>query len=312
MVAACSRSVAVQVLTNITGGKSHTDPLDALVAAGATCYTSTSPFPLADRMITTDTAVTIVGPVYWSPHALQVGQWIAKIQSSTVAGSYAAHFAALAAAATPYPPSMARPRTPACPTGQCPFAIQPNPALPIQCWFSPLGGAEEAIQTAALAARSTIRAQVYTATNVGIFQALIAARRQGVDVQIVADEYCATLAGSQITNAARSGIPVYLDGTEKIMHDKVLIIDGRTTFTGSYNFSDPAEKKNSENLIRIDDPAIATAFTANWTKHQAHSNRMHTTEATADVSINPSPPPTHARAHRPRLIHLFRIWRAYH
>ena len=45
------------------------------------------------------------------------------------------------------------------------------------------------------------------------------------------------------------------------MHNKVLIIDDRTVVTGSYNFSENAER-NDENLLILQSPQVAKAYTA--------------------------------------------------
>jgi phosphatidylserine/phosphatidylglycerophosphate/cardiolipin synthase-like enzyme len=48
------------------------------------------------------------------------------------------------------------------------------------------------------------------------------------------------------------------------MHHKVIIIDGRTVIFGSFNFSNNADSDNDENLLIIDDPALAEAFEAEF------------------------------------------------
>ena len=48
---------------------------------------------------------------------------------------------------------------------------------------------------------------------------------------------------------------------QDFMHNKVIIIDDRLVFTGSYNFSENAEA-NDETLLAIESPALATAYTA--------------------------------------------------
>jgi len=45
------------------------------------------------------------------------------------------------------------------------------------------------------------------------------------------------------------------------MHNKIAIIDGRILFTGSYNWSKPAEEKNQENLLEfIDEEEIINVY----------------------------------------------------
>lgn len=42
-----------------------------------------------------------------------------------------------------------------------------------------------------------------------------------------------------------------------IAHNKVMVIDGRTVITGSFNFTKAAEESNAENLLVIDDADLA-------------------------------------------------------
>lgn len=48
---------------------------------------------------------------------------------------------------------------------------------------------------------------------------------------------------------------------QDFMHNKVIIIDDRLVFTGSYNFSENAEA-NDETLLAIESPALAAAYTS--------------------------------------------------
>jgi len=64
---------------------------------------------------------------------------------------------------------------------------------------------------------------------------------------------------------------VLTDKAHKIAHNKVMIIDGAVVITGSFNFSDNAEKSNAENLLVVVDKKIAAEYIQNWKKHQEHS-----------------------------------------
>jgi phosphatidylserine/phosphatidylglycerophosphate/cardiolipin synthase-like enzyme len=50
-----------------------------------------------------------------------------------------------------------------------------------------------------------------------------------------------------------------------------MVIDGRTVLTGSFNFTKAAEDNNAENLLVIEDGALAAQYAANWRKHADHS-----------------------------------------
>ena len=62
---------------------------------------------------------------------------------------------------------------------------------------------------------------------------------------------------SQITDYSEywklknNGIDVRNDTNSKLMHDKVMIVDGTVVLTGSFNWSTSAEENNNENLIVI-------------------------------------------------------------
>jgi len=61
-----------------------------------------------------------------------------------------------------------------------------------------------------------------------------------------------------------AGLEVIQDGNPYLMHHKVFVVDGQTVILGSFNFSQNAETENDENLLIVDDPALAQAFTAEF------------------------------------------------
>ena len=54
------------------------------------------------------------------------------------------------------------------------------------------------------------------------------------------------------------------DGNPYTMHHKVIIIDGHTVITGSFNYSKNAAKSNDENIVIIREPTIAALYLAEW------------------------------------------------
>ena len=67
------------------------------------------------------------------------------------------------------------------------------------------------------------------------------------------------------------GIPTLIDAKHAIAHNKIIVIDGATVITGSFNFSKAAEESNAENLLVIRDKGLADKYTANWQAHAQHS-----------------------------------------
>ena len=71
-----------------------------------------------------------------------------------------------------------------------------------------------------------------------------------------------------------AGIPTYIDAKHAIAHNKIMIIDGTTLITGSFNFTKAAEEKNAENLLVIKgDPGLVKKYLANFEEHLGHSER---------------------------------------
>jgi len=155
-----------------------------------------------------------------------------------------------------------------------PASLPPPPqATPIvlAVYFSPRGGATEAIVQQLDKAKTSILVQAYSFTSAPIAKALVAAHERGVRVEILLDKSHLT---ERYTNApflSKSGIPVKIDSAHAIAHNKIMIIDGEIVITGSFNFTKAAEDKNAENLLVIRDKATAEKYTKNWQDHAGHS-----------------------------------------
>jgi len=61
-----------------------------------------------------------------------------------------------------------------------------------------------------------------------------------------------------------------IDTEHAIAHRKIIVIDGETIITGSFNFTKVAQEKNAENLLLIRYQALAAQYTQNWVCHEAH------------------------------------------
>ena len=97
------------------------------------------------------------------------------------------------------------------------------------------------------------------------------AKRRGVDVEVLLDKSQRTEKYSSADFVAHVGIPTFIDAVHAIAHNKVMVIDGETVVTGSFNFTKAAEDRNAENLLVIHDRAIAGEYRKNWEEHRGHS-----------------------------------------
>jgi phosphatidylserine/phosphatidylglycerophosphate/cardiolipin synthase-like enzyme len=150
-----------------------------------------------------------------------------------------------------------------------------NPSSPaISPYFSPNGGCTDAIVKTLNSAQKSILVQAYSFTSAPIAKALVDAHKRGVDIQVILDKSQRSERYSSATFLANEGIHTYIDAAHKIAHNKVMIIDGKTLITGSFNFTKAAEEGNAENLLVISNaPELAQRYTVNWLEHLHHSQR---------------------------------------
>ena len=109
-------------------------------------------------------------------------------------------------------------------------------------------------------ANESIHVMMYGFTLDELADALIGAAGRGVEVKVLIESESTGWKGSEHEKLIERGISLKLDSNPHTMHHKVMIIDGRIVVTGSYNWTWSAEKNNDENVIVIDDPAIASVY----------------------------------------------------
>ena len=143
----------------------------------------------------------------------------------------------------------------------------PNPIVrmpdgaEIKTLFSPENDVDNAIITELNKARKSIFFMAFSFTHQNIGQAMMDKYRAGVDVRGIFEKRGSETSYSQYPKMKAMGIPVKQDTNKWILHHKVIIIDGETVLTGSFNFSKNAAKTNEENILIISgNRAIAQAY----------------------------------------------------
>lgn len=109
-------------------------------------------------------------------------------------------------------------------------------------------------------ATSSIDFLAYTFTADGLGDAMLERVAAGVRLRGVFEGDMADALGSEYPRLRQAGVDVRVDGHRGLMHHKVLVIDGRTVVTGSYNFTRSAEEGNDEAVVILIDPDVARAF----------------------------------------------------
>ncbi len=157
----------------------------------------------------------------------------------------------------------------------------------LKVYFSPHGGATHALVRLIDSARKSVEVQAYSFTSRPIIKALIAARDRGVAVTVILDRSHLEKKNYRTGRYMRkpspaleafytAGIPTYIDDRYLIAHNKVMLIDGATIVTGSFNFSYAAAKYNAENMLVIRNlPVLFKRYQANFGYHRQTSLRYH-------------------------------------
>lgn len=147
----------------------------------------------------------------------------------------------------------------------------------IQLAFSPEDDTGELVVQAIHGAKKQVLVQSFSFTHRKIAQALIEAKRRGVDVQLIADgEQIRKMQRGLVPEIAAGGVPTFVDREHDSAHNKIMVIDAGLTqaavITGSFNFTHAAQYKNAENLLIFrGNPQLIQAYLKNWQNHRAHS-----------------------------------------
>jgi len=131
-----------------------------------------------------------------------------------------------------------------------------------EVYFSPNGGARQRLVGAIQESRTSIDVAVYNFTAAELAHALIAARDRGVRVRVLLDRERLEDVGPTLELLQRKKISLRALGTppDRLMHNKFALFDGRLLATGSYNWTNSAERYNHENLLLLDHPDLVKRY----------------------------------------------------
>ncbi len=136
-----------------------------------------------------------------------------------------------------------------------------NPPPDIRVYFSPRGGAKDAIIDLINGAKQEICLAIYSFTDPDLAYALIAAHRRKVAVHIIHDRSQNSARGSQIDRLTWAGINVQCYAYKSLLHHKFMVVDQKALVTGSMNWTKNGENRNAENtLIYPNYPDLATKY----------------------------------------------------
>ncbi len=139
--------------------------------------------------------------------------------------------------------------------------------------FTPPTGCSTLITREIAKAKNNIYIQAYGFTSNSIVDELIKAKQRNVQIFAILDKSNINDKHSKANLLKQFGIKVSFDTVPGIAHNKVMIIDDSKVITGSFNFTNAADKSNAENLIVIHDINVAKIYLENWNKRYLSSKQ---------------------------------------
>ncbi|MDN2708810.1 phospholipase D family protein [Janthinobacterium sp. SUN118] len=142
-----------------------------------------------------------------------------------------------------------------------------TPAVTIENAFSPDRGAEELVLKVINTSVSKIRLAAYSFNSLQIAEALLNAKKRGVDVQVIVDARRNQRKNSiaVLDLLFKTGIPTKTISVYAMHHDKYIVADDVSVQNGSFNYSRDAATSNSENVVVVwNSPELAKSFLLHW------------------------------------------------
>jgi len=148
-------------------------------------------------------------------------------------------------------------------------AAHPAPGnflCPVAVRFSPHGGAQGAVIDTLRQARLRVHVAIYGLTNPAIEAVLTELARAGVEIALKTDgrRSAARDQAALLARLRAAGAAVEVSRARVLLHDKFAVVDGRWVVTGSFNWTASAERRNRENVLIFDCPALASNYEAEW------------------------------------------------
>lgn len=130
-----------------------------------------------------------------------------------------------------------------------------------QVYFCPEDACADKLINSINTAKTSVDVAIYSFTLDEIADSLISAKNRGVAVRVLFDASQAQSQYSEDERLLENGVEVkLLDKSRGIMHNKFTIIDSEIVFTGSFNYSQNADRFNDENLVKIESKEIAGLY----------------------------------------------------
>jgi len=125
-------------------------------------------------------------------------------------------------------------------------------------------GIDARVAAAIDSAKTSIDMVMFEMNNAVLVDALLQAAEGGVTIRVVTDDESGLEASQEAEHSfpdlAKAGIPIVADDRTALMHDKFIIIDGKTVWTGSYNLTESSNYDQNNNVLVFHSPQLAQLY----------------------------------------------------
>jgi len=156
----------------------------------------------------------------------------------------------------------------------CGSPIKTGQQEQIETCFTPEEPCMDLIVSHILSAKETILVQAYVLTSKAIVESLIQVHQKNVTVRLLVDKSTSTSHQTKIPLLLQSGIPIIIDKTTGLAHNKIIIIDDTCVLTGSFNWTHSAQHRNAENVVILKGKSYCKRFKENWHKRAAAGSML--------------------------------------
>lgn len=150
-------------------------------------------------------------------------------------------------------------------------AAQDYSSANIAIGFSPNGSISSVICKSITAERGDIFILTSKFSSKALENCLLDIQSPSRKIYIIVDSKFIEENFQKLKVLSKSGVCIYSDSVHHTAHNKVIISGNDFVFSGSYNFTDDSEYKNSENGIFIRSRDVYKKFTDEFHAHLKHS-----------------------------------------
>ena len=144
--------------------------------------------------------------------------------------------------------------------GGTPYPRLTIDGVEVENYFSPEDKVRREIISEIKEAKIGIDFMAFSFTITDIAEAMVRRMEKSVRVRGLFEKRSSGGAYARDNFLAASGAEIHFDRNPNTMHHKVIVIDGETVITSSYNFSKSAESKNDENLLILHSEELAKKY----------------------------------------------------